>query len=98
MITIIGGGVCGLGIGWRLAQAGRDVTVIECHIAVAKRPAFTRFNVFLRDRFSCQYCGDGHSASDLTFDHLPWRWSPNNTGAATITDRALAGRINHVYP
>ena len=20
---------------------------------------FTRFNVFLRDRFSCQYCGDG---------------------------------------
>ena len=29
MIAIIGGGVCGLGIGWRLAQAGRPVTVIE---------------------------------------------------------------------
>src|SRR5204862_888510 len=28
-------------------------------------PAFTRFNVFLRDRFSCQYCT---SAEDLTFD------------------------------
>ena len=30
-------------------------------------PAFTRFNVFLRDRFECQYCGD---SEDLTFDHL----------------------------
>ncbi len=30
-------------------------------------PAFTRFNVFLRDQFQCQYCGSPH---DLTFDHL----------------------------
>ena len=30
-------------------------------------PAFTRFNVFLRDRFSCQYCG---SPKHLTFDHV----------------------------
>ncbi len=29
MIAIIGGGVCGLGIGWRLAQAGRAVTVFD---------------------------------------------------------------------
>lgn len=28
-ILIVGGGVCGLGIGWRLAQAGRPVTVLE---------------------------------------------------------------------
>ena len=30
-------------------------------------PAFTRFNLFLRDSFSCQYCGCRH---DLTFDHV----------------------------
>ena len=30
-------------------------------------PNFTRFNVFLRDKFTCQYCGD---KNDLTFDHL----------------------------
>jgi 5-methylcytosine-specific restriction endonuclease McrA len=30
-------------------------------------PAFTRFNVFLRDKFCCQYCG---ARDDLTFDHL----------------------------
>lgn len=29
MIVIVGGGICGLGIGWRLAQAGREVTVID---------------------------------------------------------------------
>ena len=29
MIVIIGGGICGLGIGWRLAQAGRAVTIID---------------------------------------------------------------------
>ncbi len=29
MIVIIGGGICGLGIGWRLAQRGADVTIVE---------------------------------------------------------------------
>ena len=32
-----------------------------------RQPAFTRFNVFLRDGFKCVYCG---SHDDLTFDHL----------------------------
>jgi 5-methylcytosine-specific restriction endonuclease McrA len=30
-------------------------------------PAFTRFNLFLRDKFRCVYCG---SARELTFDHV----------------------------
>lgn len=29
MVVIIGGGICGLGIGWRLAQAGLPVTILE---------------------------------------------------------------------
>jgi glycine oxidase len=29
VFVIIGGGICGLGIGWRLAAAGRPVTVLE---------------------------------------------------------------------
>ncbi|HWC63870.1 MAG TPA: FAD-dependent oxidoreductase, partial [Rhizomicrobium sp.] len=28
-VIIIGAGVAGLGIGWRLAQAGQEVTVLE---------------------------------------------------------------------
>ena len=30
-------------------------------------PAFTRFNLFLRDKFRCVYCGSG---KELTFDHV----------------------------
>lgn len=32
-----------------------------------RSPAFTRFNVFLRDGFQCLYCGARH---ELTFDHV----------------------------
>ena len=44
-----------------------SVVSLKRYVQPAKYPAFTRFNVFLRDRFSCQYCGDHE---DLTFDHL----------------------------
>lgn len=34
------------------------------------KPAFTRFNVFLRDNFTCQYTGKKYPPSELTFDHV----------------------------
>jgi 5-methylcytosine-specific restriction endonuclease McrA len=33
-------------------------------------PAFTRYNIYLRDAFSCQYCGHKFPTEDLTFDHV----------------------------
>jgi 5-methylcytosine-specific restriction endonuclease McrA len=44
-----------------------SVVSLKAFVKPSTHPAFTRFNVFLRDRFSCQYCG---SRDDLTFDHL----------------------------
>jgi 5-methylcytosine-specific restriction endonuclease McrA len=44
-----------------------SVIALKSFIQPSKNPNFTRFNVFLRDKFSCQYCGD---KKDLTFDHL----------------------------
>src|SRR5215831_2864851 len=44
-----------------------SVVSLKTFVKPATQPAFTRFNVFLRDKFSCQYCG---SREDLTFDHL----------------------------
>ena len=44
-----------------------SVVALKRYVSPSRRPAFTRFNVFLRDRFVCQYCGSRH---DLTFDHL----------------------------
>uniref|UniRef100_A0A7S3AAW0 HNH nuclease domain-containing protein n=1 Tax=Rhodosorus marinus TaxID=101924 RepID=A0A7S3AAW0_9RHOD len=35
-----------------------------------KRPAFTRYNVFIRDNFTCQYCRQKLPDRDLTFDHV----------------------------
>jgi 5-methylcytosine-specific restriction endonuclease McrA len=47
-----------------------SVIVLKQYVPVARRPAFTRFNVFLRDRFSCQYCGEALAVEKLTFDHV----------------------------
>jgi 5-methylcytosine-specific restriction endonuclease McrA len=61
-------------------------------------PAFTRFNVFLRDGFSCQYCGSPH---ELTFDHVIPRskggrttWE-NITTACAPCNLAKGGRTPH---
>jgi hypothetical protein len=40
-----------------------SVVSLRRYVRPSRHPAFTRFNVFLRDRFSCQYCG---SREDLT--------------------------------
>jgi len=44
-----------------------SVVVLKDYIKPQKRVAFTRFNLFLRDEFRCQYCG---ANGDLTFDHV----------------------------
>lgn len=44
-----------------------SVISLRDYISQDRPPAFTRFNLFLRDSFSCQYCG---SPEDLTFDHV----------------------------
>ena len=35
-----------------------SVVSLKTYVKPSRHPAFTRFNVFLRDRFTCQYCGD----------------------------------------
>jgi len=47
-----------------------SVISLKEYIPLARRPAFTRFNVFLRDSFSCQYCSDQFPTDELTFDHV----------------------------
>ena len=44
-----------------------SVIALRQYVKPSQYPAFTRFNLFLRDKFSCQYCGSNH---DLTFDHV----------------------------
>ena len=44
-----------------------SVIALKQYVKPSEFPAFTRFNVFLRDRFSCQFCG---AMNNLTFDHV----------------------------
>ncbi|GBE43436.1 HNH endonuclease [bacterium BMS3Bbin10] len=60
-----------------------SVVSLKYYVKPALYPAFTRFNLFLRDRFACQYCGEG---DELTFDHL----IPRAHGGLTRWDNVVA--------
>jgi 5-methylcytosine-specific restriction endonuclease McrA len=59
-----------------------SVVSLKNYVKPALYPAFTRFNLFLRDRFLCQYCGAKY---DLTFDHLV----PRSRGGTTRWDNVV---------
>lgn len=60
-----------------------SVVVLKDFVKPQKRVAFTRFNLFLRDEFKCQYCG---SKGDLTFDHVV----PRSKGGITSWENVVA--------
>ena len=60
-----------------------SVVVLKEFILPQKRVAFTRFNLFLRDAFCCQYCG---AKGDLTFDHVV----PRSRGGITSWGNVVA--------
>jgi 5-methylcytosine-specific restriction endonuclease McrA len=60
-----------------------SVVSLKQYIKTSRNPAFTRFNVFLRDRFTCQYCG---TRDDLTFDHVV----PRSRGGSTTWENVVA--------
>ncbi|MCY4195841.1 MAG: HNH endonuclease [Rhodobacteraceae bacterium] len=44
-----------------------SVVALRDYVRSTGKPAFTRFHLFLRDEFKCQYCG---ATTELTFDHV----------------------------
>ncbi|HCQ67350.1 MAG TPA: HNH endonuclease [Rhodobacteraceae bacterium] len=60
-----------------------SVVVLKDYVKPQKRVAFTRFNLFLRDAFCCQYCG---AKGDLTFDHVV----PRARGGITSWENVVA--------
>ncbi len=60
-----------------------SVVVLKDFVRPQKRVAFTRFNLFLRDEFMCQYCG---GKGDLTFDHV----LPRSRGGITSWENVVA--------
>ena len=60
-----------------------SVVSLRNYVRPSRNPAFTRFNVFLRDQFACQYCG---ASSELTFDHV----IPRSKGGITTWQNVVA--------
>lgn len=46
------------------------VMMVKDYVRQNKYPRFSKFNVTLRDRFSCQYCGTNVSTNTVTMDHV----------------------------
>ncbi len=60
-----------------------SVIVLREFVKPARSTAFTRFNLFLRDGFTCQYCG---SVGEMTFDHV----LPRSRGGRTTWENVVA--------
>ncbi|RED51295.1 HNH endonuclease [Aestuariispira insulae] len=63
-----------------------SVISLKEYVKPTDRPAFTRFNVFLRDKLTCQYCGEPFTAQSLTFDHVV----PRTYGGGTSWENVVA--------
>ena len=60
-----------------------SVVVLKDYVKPHRRVAFTRFNLFLRDEFKCQYCG---ARGDLTLEHVV----PRARGGVTSWQNVVA--------
>ena len=47
-----------------------SVVALRDYRKVERNVPFTRYNLFLRDRFTCQYCLVAHPARELQFEHV----------------------------
>lgn len=63
-----------------------SVVALHRYVHLPHHVPFTRFNVFLRDHFRCQYCGNKFAARELTFDHVV----PRCDGGETSWDNIVA--------
>jgi 5-methylcytosine-specific restriction endonuclease McrA len=59
-----------------------SVISLKEYVHQDRAPAFTRFNLFLRDGFKCSYCG---APDDLTFDHVV----PRSRGGKTTWENIV---------
>jgi 5-methylcytosine-specific restriction endonuclease McrA len=63
------------GKGWRLPS----VVALRRYQSQNRAVSFTRMGIYVRDRFTCAYCGNKFSMRSLTFDHVV----PSSKGGKT---------------
>ncbi len=63
-----------------------SVVALKTYLDVDRHPAFTRYNIFIRDRKTCQYCRKRLRADELTFDHVV----PRSRGGGSSWENVVA--------
>ena len=72
--------------GARIAIAAPKVVVLLCYDRLPRLEVkFTRRNVFLRDKFTCQYCARVFPETQLNLDHV----MPRDKGGRTTWDNIV---------
>lgn len=66
-----------------------SVVALKEYVKVPQGVAFNRINIFLRDKFRCQYCGQHFKSVDLTFDHV----IPKSQGGKTDFENIVAACV-----
>ena len=63
-----------------------SVIALKSYIRPQSNPNFTRFNVFLRAKFSCQYCG---SKDELDHKDIAYEEGATKKGLYSIMDKVI---------
>jgi 5-methylcytosine-specific restriction endonuclease McrA len=67
-----------------------SVIALKQYVNRPRRLVFSRMNIFLRDKFCCQYCGNKFTSNELTFDHVIPRARGGKTEYTNIVSACVA--------
>lgn len=74
-----------------------SVIMNKKYIKVSRLIKFSRYNVLLRDRFTCQYCNQTFAGADLTMDHVIPRYSGGKTNWGNIVSACMPCNIKKAH-
>lgn len=80
-----------------------SVIALNQYVNKPRNVAFNRMNIFLRDKFCCQYCGKQFKSHELTFDHVLPRVKGGKTTYTNIVSACIScntkkGSKQDMYP
>jgi 5-methylcytosine-specific restriction endonuclease McrA len=70
----------------RISMRVPSVVALKQYLQLDGYPAFTRFNIYIRDNWVCQYCARSFTTPELTFDHVV----PRSRGGRTTWENVVA--------
>lgn len=73
----------------RTAWRPPSVLALKRYVRMPERVPFSRMNILIRDRSSCQYCGKRLTMDELTFDHV----LPRSAGGKTNFENIVSACV-----